>query len=69
MAGLTRPPEPAQTIAIVIGGLDPNAYSDLTMFDRTFGMAAPPSFESAYFQGAQYNESFGAIMETSLDIE
>ena len=58
-----------QTIAIVIGGLDPNAYSDLTTFDRTFGIAAPPSFKSAYFQGAQYNESSDAIMETSLDVE
>ena len=58
-----------QTIAIVIGGLDPNAYGDLSTFDRTFGIAAPPSFESAYFQGAQYNESADAILETSLDVE
>ena len=58
-----------QTIAIVIGGLDPNAYGDLGTFDRAFGIAAPPSFESAYFQGAQYNESADAILETSLDIE
>ena len=26
-----------QTIAIVIGGLDPNAYSDLSTFDQQFG--------------------------------
>jgi subtilase family serine protease len=58
-----------QTIAIVIGGLDPYIFNDLARFDQTFGLPAPPSFQSWYFQGAQYNESASSIMETSLDVE
>jgi subtilase family serine protease len=58
-----------QTIAIVIGGLDPYIANDLVTFDRTYGISAPPSFQSVYFQGAQFNESAGSIMETSLDVE
>ena len=58
-----------QTIAIVIGGLDPYISNDLSTFDRNFGLPAPPSFQSVYFQGAQSNESADAIGETSLDVE
>ena len=39
-----------QTIAIVIGGLDPSIASDLSTFDQANGIAAPPSFKSVYFQ-------------------
>jgi subtilase family serine protease len=58
-----------QTIAIVIGGLDPYISNDLATFDRTYGISAPPSFRSVTFQGAQNNESASSIMETSLDVE
>jgi subtilase family serine protease len=58
-----------QTIAIVIGGLDPYISNDLATFDRTYGISAPPSFQSVSFQGAQYNESADAMLETSLDVE
>ena len=58
-----------QTIAIVIGGLDPYIANDLARFDRNFGIAAPPSFRAVYFQGVQYNESADSIEETSLDVE
>jgi hypothetical protein len=58
-----------QTIAIVIGGLDPYISNDLATFDQAYGIPAPPSFQSVYFQGAQYNETANAIEETSLDVE
>jgi subtilase family serine protease len=58
-----------QTIAIVIGGLDPYIANDLSTFDQNFGLPAPPSFKSVSFQGAQNNESAGGIGETSLDVE
>jgi subtilase family serine protease len=58
-----------QTIAIVIGGLDPYIANDLATFDSAFMLPAPPSFQSVYFQGAQNNESADWIEETSLDVE
>src|SRR5262245_53706562 len=58
-----------QTIAIVLGGLDPYIAHDLATFDRAFRLPAPPSFQSVYFQGAQNNESAAGIRETSLDVE
>jgi subtilase family serine protease len=58
-----------QTIAIIIGGLDPYIFNDLAAFDQTFALPAPPSFQSWYFPGAQYNESADSIAETSLDVE
>ena len=58
-----------QTIAIVIGGLDPYINNDLATFDCSYGLSAPPSFQSIYFQGAQNNESADSILETSLDVE
>ncbi len=58
-----------QTIAIVIGGLDPYIANDLATFDRNFGLPAPPSFQNIYFQGAQYNESTSAMLETAADVE
>jgi subtilase family serine protease len=58
-----------QTIGIIVAGLDPYIFNDLVNFDRTYGLAAPPSFQSVYFQGAQYNESADWIEETVLDVE
>jgi subtilase family serine protease len=58
-----------QTIAIIIGGLDPYISNDLANFDQTFGLAAPPSFQNWFYPGAQNNESAAAIEETSLDVE
>ena len=39
-----------ETIAIVIGGLENPIYNDLTKFDQTFGLAAPPSFKAVDLQ-------------------
>ena len=58
-----------QTIAIVIGGLDPSIASDLSTFDQANGIAAPPSFKSVYFQGAENSETADGSQETSLDVE
>jgi subtilase family serine protease len=58
-----------QTIAIVDGGLDNSIFNDLATFDQTFGLAAPPSFEPVYFDGAQYTESVDSSLETSMDVE
>ncbi len=58
-----------QTIAIVIGGLDPYISNDLSTFDSKYGLAPPPNFQNVYFPGAQNGESADNIMETSLDVE
>ena len=58
-----------QTIAIIVAGIDPYINNDLATFDQTFGLAAPPSFQRVYFQGAQNNETANWIEETSLDVE
>jgi subtilase family serine protease len=58
-----------QTIAIIVGGLDPYITNDLATVDQAFGFPAPPSFQNLYYQGAQYNESAECIAETSLDVE
>ncbi len=58
-----------QTIAIVIGGLDNSIYNDLTTFDQTFGLAAPPSFKAVSFNGAQNTGSVPGSIETSMDVE
>jgi subtilase family serine protease len=58
-----------QTIAIIVAGLDPYIANDLATFDRAYGLPAPPRFQTAAFQGAQYNESAGWIKETALDVE
>ena len=57
-----------QTIAIVTAGLDPTILSDLQIFDRWYGLAAP-NFRSVYFPGAQYNSTKGWCEETGLDVE
>jgi subtilase family serine protease len=56
-----------QTIAIVIGGIDPNISNDLHVFDSQFGIPDPPSFSIWTYSGAQV-DSHNAL-ETSLDVE
>jgi subtilase family serine protease len=63
-----------QTIAIVDAYDDPNIASDLAVFDSTFGIAAPPSFEILNQYGQSSNlpgaDSSGAwALETALDVE
>jgi subtilase family serine protease len=57
-----------QTIAIVIGGLDPTILNDLRTFDRQYGLP-DPNFRSVYFQGAQNNVTSSSCEETALDVE
>jgi subtilase family serine protease len=57
-----------QTIAIVIGGLDPSIIGDLKTFDAQFGLP-DPNIRTYYFPGAQNSESVGAQTETALDVE
>jgi hypothetical protein len=58
-----------QTIAIVDAYDDPNIASDLAMFDQSFGIAAPPSFEKVYASGVKPATSAGWSGETALDVE
>jgi subtilase family serine protease len=58
-----------QTIAIVVGGLDPNIANDLAAFDQASGLPDPPNFWSVYAEAAQDNECADGMMETSLDVE
>src|SRR5260370_4548550 len=57
-----------QTIAIVDAYDDPNAYTDLIRFDRTFGLADPPSFVKATPQGTPAANAAWAG-EIALDVE
>jgi subtilase family serine protease len=57
-----------QTIAIVIGGLDPTILSDLKTFDARFGLP-DPHISTFYYPGAQNNESIVGQAETALDVE
>jgi subtilase family serine protease len=56
-----------QTIAIVTAYNDPNISSDLTAFDRQFGLSAPPSFTVKNLGGSTTDA--GWALETSLDVE
>ena len=57
-----------QTIAIVDAYDDPNIVSDLRVFDRTFGLADPPSFVKTTPEGAPKSDPVWAG-EISLDVE
>ena len=57
-----------QTIAIVDAYDDPKIQSDLTTFDRTFGLSDPPSFVKATPQGSPAVDP-GWAGEISLDVE
>ena len=57
-----------QTIALVTAYNDPNIASDLAVFDRQFGLAAPPSFTKAAMPGATATNALWS-METALDVE
>ena len=57
-----------QTIAVVDAYDDPNILSDLKTFDRTFGLADPPSFVKATPEGAPQSDP-GWAGEISLDVE
>jgi subtilase family serine protease len=56
-----------QTIAIVDAYDDPNISSDLATFDRTMGIAAPPSFTVMKQSGVVANNQWAT--EISLDVE
>jgi subtilase family serine protease len=58
-----------QTIAIVIGGHDPNIVRDLQAFDRYYGLP-DPNFNLYYANGTRpaMNDASGLI-ETSMDVE
>ncbi|HEY1598997.1 MAG TPA: fibronectin type III domain-containing protein [Pirellulales bacterium] len=62
-----------QTIAIVDAYDDPNIASDLTVFDNTFGIAAPPSLKIVNQNGGSTlpgTDPNGVWeIETSLDVE
>lgn len=57
-----------QTIAVVDAYDDRNIASDLKVFDRTFGLADPPSFVKATPQGLPATDANWAG-EISLDVE
>jgi subtilase family serine protease len=57
-----------QTIAIVAAYDDPKVSSDLRYFDRTFGLADPPSFVKATPQGIPAANAAWAS-EIALDVE
>jgi subtilase family serine protease len=57
-----------QTIAIVDAFDDPNVLADLRTFDRTFGLANPPSFIKATPEGAPKSDPVWAG-EISLDVQ
>jgi subtilase family serine protease len=60
-----------QTIAIVTARNNPNIASDLALFDQTFDLAAPPSFQVVNQTGGtklpKNNKGWGS--ETALDVE
>lgn len=56
-----------QTIAIVDAYSDPNIVSDLETFDRTFGIADPPSFTIMQQSGTVANAQWSS--EIALDVE
>ena len=58
-----------QTIAIVDAYDDPNIASDLAVFDQTYGIAAPPSFEKVYASGSRPATDAGWSGEIALDVE
>jgi subtilase family serine protease len=57
-----------QTIALVVAYDDPNIGSDLTQFDRQYGLANPPSF-TKYVETGLSQSNPGWSLETSLDVE
>jgi subtilase family serine protease len=57
-----------QTIAIVIGSLDPAIGNGLKTFDRQYGLPDPIVTNRAY-AGAQNNETVSAQIETAMDVE
>src|SRR5947209_3732230 len=60
-----------QTIAIVDAYDDPNVTSDLAVFDRQFGLAAPPSFKKVNQAGGTSlpASDAGWSAEIALDVE
>jgi subtilase family serine protease len=57
-----------QTIAIVTANNDPSIASDLAVFDRQFGLPAPPAFTKVAMPGATAVNPTWAL-ETALDVE
>jgi subtilase family serine protease len=66
-----------QTILIVDAFGSPTIQNDLTVFDNTFGIAAPPSFTilcptggcPAFAPSNAFHDEIGWSIETSLDVE
>ena len=57
-----------QTIALVVSYDDPDIGSDLTQFDREYGLANPPSF-TKYVETGLSQSNPGWSLETALDVE
>jgi subtilase family serine protease len=57
-----------QTIALITADHDPTIAADLAMFDRQFGLAAPPSFTRVALPGATAINPIWSL-ETALDVE
>ena len=58
-----------QTIAIVIDGSDPTAYSDLQYFDSYYGLSDPPSFNRYDAYGGTDYPANSTGIEQALDVE
>ena len=60
-----------QTIAIVNGFGDPQIVNDLSVFDSTFGLPAPPSFKTVGQNGGAVPGNSDELwaLEVSLDVE
>jgi len=58
-----------QTIAIIVTGTHPTAYSDLQQFDSYYGLADPPSFHRYDQDGGTNYPTGSSGVEESLDIE
>jgi subtilase family serine protease len=57
-----------QTIAIVTADIDPTIANDLAVFDRQFGLPAPPAFTQHAMPGAAAVDPTWSL-ETALDVE
>lgn len=59
-----------QTIAIIVGEVDPNIWNDLARFDNANGIPAPPAFNVVYYSGTPTNSTNSDwSLETAMDVE